>query len=118
MSRMMMEDQTLLVVAPPSHPGVPLEHRAGEADRRQAVSRAAETRLGARKGSREKGISRIKEWLVQVRQSLLLPLQDYPVRRLLSGDMPVKDLWRQRGEGLTRSRTPSVAGRLVLQGWM
>ena len=84
-SLMTMEDQTALAETPPSNPGVPMEHRAGEAVRRQETSKMAESRLGALKESKEGANSRIEAWLAQILPDLLLPLPGCPVRLRPSG---------------------------------
>ena len=56
----MMEGQATQAVAPPSNPGVPMEHRAGEAvTRHREVDRVAKLRLGAPSKSEMGVVSRV-----------------------------------------------------------
>ena len=80
-----MGDRTAQAAAPPSNPGVPREHRAGEAVLRREISKMAESRLGALKESKEGANSRIEAWLAQILPDLLLPLPGCPVRLRPSG---------------------------------
>ena len=118
MSPTTTEDQTILAVTPPLNPGVPMEHRAGEAAVRPAAIRMAEMRLGALWESRGVVVSQIKKLPAQTWLGRPLPLQGYQAHRWLSGPRFEENPWRRREGRRARSRVLLVVGRHLLQDWV